>query len=171
MRLHGISRDVFDRSGKGLLEHPGSWSKQYGQRLEEAVRVLDDHLHTSAMLDSLQHCSTKNRFHWELFSVLNDFQVMAPRLLLALKDCDTGNSSRRSAASANLRKTLADFEKAWEDLSNVYGKTRFVSYPAGYVPDRYFHFASQREDLTWMIQVEELLFGMINRWLEDNQLP
>jgi hexosaminidase len=152
------------------LKHPGSWSRRYGQRLDEAVTVLDEYPFTSAMLDSLYRCSMKNRYHWELFAVLNEFQVVAPRLLLALKACDTGGRARQLAGAGKVRRAMDDFDKAWDDLLNAYGKTRFVAYPAGYVPDRYFHFASQREDLTWMIQVEELLFGMINRWLEDNQL-
>ena len=51
---------------------------------------------------------------------------------------------------------MRDFDQAWSNLKSVYAITRFIVYPVNYVPDRYFHLASQREDLTWMIQVEEL---------------
>jgi hypothetical protein len=44
---------------------------------------------------------------------------------------------------------------------------RIISYPANYVPDRYFHFASQREDLSWMIQAEEMYYEMIEEWLQN----
>jgi len=52
-----------------------------------------------------------------------------------------------------------------KEVENVYGETRFISYPPDYIPDRYFHLASQREDLTWMIQPEELFINMIQKWL------
>jgi hypothetical protein len=51
-------------------------------------------------------------------------------------------------------------------VERVYGQTRFISYPVNYIPDRYFHLASQREDLTWMIQPEELFIGMIEKWMK-----
>jgi len=152
------------------LQNPGTWSTKYEQRLGEAVLILDEFQHTSKVLDSLQQCSRKNRYHWELFSAINDFQVAAPRLLLALKQCDVDDTARQLAGAEKVRNTLKEFDKAWEDLQTVYGETRFVSYPSNYVPDRYFHFASQREDLTWMIQVEELFHQMINRWMDANQL-
>ena len=152
------------------LQKPGSWSKTYEQRLEEAATVLDEFQHTSKVLDSLYNCSSKNRYHWELYAAMNNFQVLAPRLLLAMKQCDTKDPAQQLAGAQKLRSAMADFQKAWEDLQLVYGKTRFVSYPSNYVPDRYFHFASQREDLSWMIQVEELLHPIINQWMDNNQL-
>jgi hypothetical protein len=152
------------------LQNPGSWRKKYEHRLGEAVSILDEFQHTSKVLDSLYHCSTRNRYHWKLFAAMNDFQVIAPRLLLALKQCDVKNRAQQLAGAEKLRNTLTEFDRAWENLQIVYGKTRFVSYPSNYVPDRYFHFASQREDLTWMIQVEEQLHEMVNSWMDNNQL-
>ena len=40
-------------------------------------------------------------------------------------------------------------------------------YPPNYIPDRYFHLASQREDLSWMIQAQELYEEMIRKWLQN----
>jgi len=65
---------------------------------------------------------------------------------------------------------MQDFQQKWDMLNKVYGKTRFTSYPDGYVPDRYFHLASQREDLSWMIQAEEMYCSMIEKWLKNNLL-
>ena len=132
--------------------------------------ILDEYQFTSSAMDSLYHCSAKNRYHWELFSVMNDFQVMAARLLLALKQCDVKDRAQQLAGAEKVRNTMTEFDRAWENLQIVYGKTRFVSYPPNYVPDRYFHFASQREDLTWMIQVEEHLQQMVHSWMDNNQL-
>ena len=152
------------------LQNPGSWSKKYEQRLSEAAIIIDHYQHTSTLLDSLYHGSKRNRYHWEIFSAINDFQIAAPRLLLALKQCDTDSKAQQLAGIEKVRYALTEFDKAWEDLQTVYGKTRFISYPSTYVPDPYHHYASQREDLTWMIQVEELFHQMINRWMDSNRL-
>jgi hypothetical protein len=66
-----------------------------------------------------------------------------------------------------VKKAMKEFQQAWTDLESMYGQTRFIAYPANYVPDRYFHLASQCEDLTWMIQAEKLYVGMIEKWLES----
>jgi hypothetical protein len=68
-----------------------------------------------------------------------------------------------------VKQAMQEFYQAWLELKTVYSQTRFVAYPDGYVPDRYFHLASQREDLTWMIQAEELFFGRIEKWLQSHQ--
>jgi hexosaminidase len=79
--------------------------------------------------------------------------------------CDSPDQDEHKKGIEQVRKAMADFQVAWTHLQEVYGKTRFVAYPEGYVPDRYFHLASQREDLSWMIQAEEMMLGMIEEWL------
>jgi hypothetical protein len=64
---------------------------------------------------------------------------------------------------------LAEFDSAWENLKKVYAETRYIEYPEDYIPDRYFHFASQREDLSWMIQAEELFHRMIRDWISEQE--
>ena len=152
------------------ISHPGDWTKKYKVRLDEAAKQLQNYQSTSKQLDELYKISIRNRYHWELYSVLNNFQITAPKLLLALKQCDVKDETKREAGFIVVKKTLDDFDKAWLELKYMYGKTRFIEYPKNYVADRYFHFASQREDLTWMIQVEELVHPMINEWLDSNQL-
>jgi hypothetical protein len=86
--------------------------------------------------------------------------------LLALKETDNSEKAQQNAGFEEVKKSMKDFNRAWKEVENIYGQTRFISYPANYVPDRYFHLASQREDLTWMIQAEQLYFGMIEKWLK-----
>jgi len=61
---------------------------------------------------------------------------------------------------------LDEFDKAWVELKNVYAETRHIASPETYVKDSYYHYASQREDLTWMIQVEELLHEIVREWAD-----
>jgi len=149
------------------LGNPGTWTIQYEDRLKEAAIILENYKITSEKIDELYSQSKRNRYHWEIFKALNDFQVSAPALLLAIKQSDTADENQRDIGKENVKEALTAFNESWKKLKTVYSKTRFIAYPDNYVPDRYFHFASQREDLTWMIQAEELFHKMINDWIEE----
>jgi hypothetical protein len=143
------------------LKAPCSWSKKYAGRLGKAESIAREYLHTSKVLDGLCRNSKRNRYHWEVFSALNNFQVTAPHLLLALKQYDTADKALQESGTTRVMAALQEFDKAWAELQGVYSKTRFIAYPEGYVPDRYSHYASQREGLSWMVQVEGLLHQMV----------
>ncbi|QGY46152.1 family 20 glycosylhydrolase [Maribellus comscasis] len=152
------------------LQKTGEWSKKYKDRLDRARAIMNGYLIVNRKLDSLYHSSHRNRYHWELFMALNSFQVKAPQLLLALESCDTSNKEQFAAGKIKVREALVGFRQAWEELEQVYAQSRFISYPEGYVPDRYYHFASQREDLSYLIQVEENFHKMVRGWMElDNE--
>ena len=149
------------------LENPGEWTKKYKNRLDEAEKQIVTYQSTSKQLNDLYRASIRNRFHWKVFSAINDFQITAPKFLLALKQCDVENKSKRDKGYKAVRKALDEFDAAWENLKSVYAETRHISYPDNYIADRYFHFASQREDLSWMIQVEEQIRPIVNNWLNE----
>ncbi|EFK97003.1 glycoside hydrolase family 20 protein [sediment metagenome] len=149
------------------LQNQGQWSVTYAQRLAEADAISREYQYTSKTLKDLHNHSNRNRYHWELFSAINDFQVTAPHLLIALEQCDTADKVSLESGLANVKAALSEFDQAWVKLKETYGKTRFIASPENYVPDRYFHFASQREDLTWMIQVEELFHKNIIQWIAN----
>lgn len=169
--LEGQENRVFDYTSK-LIElpdpkEPGAWSRKYKDRLDKALVENGRYPELSGKLKNLQNISGRNRYFWELSGALYDLQITAPRLLLALKECDTPDKAKFATARAHLQEVQKEFGDAWANVLSVYAKTRFISYPETYVPDRYFHFASQREDLSWMIQAEEMFHGMIDKWLAD----
>jgi hypothetical protein len=148
-------------------DNPGSWSKKYEDRLNEASVIAAEYPNASKTLDFFFRSSIRNRYHWELLIAINDFQVTAPHLLLAMKECDTDDKTRLEPGIEQVNAALVEFNNAWSNLQNVYAKTRFISNPENYVPDRYFHFASQSEDLSYLIQAEELFHKMVHQWLNQ----
>ncbi len=146
---------------------PGKWSRQYDDRLRLARTIMDDHQSVSGILTGLREETNRNRYHWEVLEALYHFHITAPRLLLAIEQCDQEESKRSPGATDQVRKALDEFTRAWKNMERVYAKTRFIEYSQSFKPDRYFHFASQREDMTWMIQVEEHLHPMVKKWMEE----
>jgi hexosaminidase len=170
----GIENRQFDYATKLIelpdLKSPGSWSLKYKIRLDKSVAEMNNYSALSGRLAELCNASKRNRYYWELSGALYNLQITAPSLLLALKETDTADINLRKKGFESVKRAMAEFHQAWADVESVYSQTRFVSYPSNYVPDRYFHVASQREDLTWMIQAEELYFGLIEKWLKQNEI-
>jgi len=146
---------------------PGRWTELYKERLAEAEKILADYKITSIAIDELYTQSKRNKYHWKVFKALNDFQITAPGLLLALKQCDTKDKNQLAAGKQKILDALNEYNITWENLKSVYSETRYIAYPDNYVPDRYFHFASQREDLSWMVQAEELMHKMVREWMVE----
>ncbi len=169
--LEGREKIQFDYTSKLIelpdLKSPGSWSQKYKNRLDKAIIEMNNYKNLSERLTELCNTSKRNRYYWSLSKVLYDLQSNTPRILIALKECDSADKVKQKSGMGNIKKAMNDFQRVWTEVQSVYGETRFVSYPSNYLPDRYFHLASQREDLSWMIQAQELFFGMIEKWLQS----
>jgi hypothetical protein len=170
--VEGREKIQFDYTSKLIelpdLNSPGTWSNKYKNLLDRALIEKNSYKELSGRLTELYNKSGRNRYYWSLSIALFNLQSTIPDLLLALKESDSADKIQQEAGFEDVKKAMKEFQDTWKNLENVYGQTRFISYPPNYVPDRYFHLASQREDLTWMIQPEELYFGMIDKWLKIN---
>lgn len=145
---------------------PGSWSAKYKDRLEKSRIEMGKYSSLLEELEDLQNRSKRNRYYWQLSIALHDLQVTAPQMLLALKQSDTADAKLRQKGIEAVRQALRNYDQAWTNLKQTYAETRFISYPVNYVPDRYFHLASQREDLSWMVQADEKIHEQIIDWLQ-----
>jgi hexosaminidase len=170
--VEGREKIQFDYTSRLIelpdLNSPGAWSKKYKNLLDRALIEKNSYKELSGRLTELYNKSRRNRYYWSLSIALYNLQSTIPDLLLALKESDSADKVQQKVGLENVKNAIKEFHETWNELKNVYGQTRFISYPPNYVPDRYFHLASQREDLTWIIQPEELYFGMIDKWMGKN---
>ena len=168
--VEGREKIQFDYTSKLIelpdLNSPGTWSKKYKNLIDRCLIEKNSYNELSDRLIELYNKSRRNRYYWSLSIALYNLQSAIPDLLLAMKESDSPDKIQQHAGLEDVGKAIKNFQEAWKELENVYGQTRFISYPPNYVPDRYFHLASQREDLTWMIQPEQLFLGMIEKWLK-----
>jgi hypothetical protein len=166
----GREKIQFDYSSK-LIElpdrnSPGVWSKKYEKLISRALIEKNNFKSLSGRLEDLGNKAKRNRYYWRLSLSLYRLQSTIPDLLLALQECDGNERGLQRKGFTDLRTAMDEFQESWKKVETVYGETRFISYPPDYIPDRYFHLASQKEDLTWMIQPEELFLDMIQKWLK-----
>lgn len=167
--VEGREKIQFDYTSK-LIElpgrdSPGVWSKKYEKLLKRALTEKNDFQSLSVRLEDQINKSKRNRYYWTLSLSLYRLQSTIPDLLLALQESDSNEKGLQRKGREDVKIAVDRFQKCWKEVENVYEETRFISYPPDFIPDRYFHLASQREDLTWMIQPEELFINMIQKWL------
>lgn len=169
--LEGQENKAFDYKKKLIelpdLKSPGNWSQQYKDKLAKSVNAMNDYPLLAAQLNALKYGSKRNRYYWKLSLSLYNFQSTTPNLLLALQQADSPDKAQQKAGMEKVRQALERFHRAWNNLQEVYSETRFVAYPSNYLPDRYFHLASQGEDLGWMVQAPVLYEAMIKKWLQN----
>jgi hypothetical protein len=164
---------LFAKSLKDLkdipdLASPGTWSQKHKDRLALAEKEVEHYGKLAQQFAELSKKARRNRYRLEVLSAINDLQVTGAHLVLALKKCDVADKAKQKEGMKSVREVLKEFDRAWANLQAVYAKTRFIAYPENYVRDRYFHIASQREDLSWMIQTEEEYHKLVRDWLEAN---
>jgi hypothetical protein len=169
--LEGQEKKQFDYSSKLIdlpdLNSPGTWSLKYKDRLEKALLEYNNYKNLSGKLVELYNSSSRNNYYWKLSLALYNFQFTTPKILLALKEADNPDKKKQQKGLEGVKKAMKEFDGVWQELQLIYSQTRFISFPVNYVPDRYFHLASQREDMSWMTQVDELFFEKINKWMDN----
>jgi len=152
------------------LKNPGAWSGEHKDWLDEAVRAIETYKQTSRQLAELSKQTRRSRYHLELLTAINNFQITPANLMLALKQCDTNDQTQRQAGFKAVQAAIDEFEVTWGKLQKVYAQRRFISYPENYVKDRYWHYASTREDMSFMILNQQNYHPKVSQWLkEQNQ--
>jgi hexosaminidase len=163
----------FDYSTK-LIDLPnpkniGEFSRKYQDKLNRSAIELNKQPTVSKMLTDLENKATRNKYYWLLSSAIYRFQLATPALLIALQQCDVADEAKRKAGLTAVEKAVDELHASWLNLNQAYSVTRFITLPPDFVKDRYFHLASQREDLSWMIQAQELFEQKILTWMKNIQ--
>jgi hexosaminidase len=167
----GTENRVFDYSTKLIelpdLKEPGAWTNMYREKLTKAEIEINNSHRLENKLKNIANNAKKNKYYWQLLTVLYKLQNTSPQLLVALKQCDNQDKAMQKNGKMAVEKALLNFENTWKELLEIYSKTRFTDYPCNYVPDRYFHLASQAEDLSWMVQAQEIYHKKLKDWLKE----
>jgi hypothetical protein len=144
---------------------PGAWSERNADRLATARLELERHQVTGVAFDELMTHATRGRFALRLMRALNDVQVSAWRLLLATAECDTRG---RDAAGPQLRNEIERFWEAEAGFLTIFGETRFLDNPPGYLLDqnRHPHLANVRNDPSWIFAIESGYCARAIAWLQ-----
>jgi hypothetical protein len=115
-------------------------------------------------LNSVKELAIRNTFRLQVYVEVNKLVRYSPQMLLALESYDLAATPEDKAeAKTHMLNLAAQFSTLREGLEAVYGKTRILEKPAGYLldQDHHIHLANQSISFDWQFLAELLFFEKI----------
>ncbi|MBN9385848.1 MAG: beta-N-acetylhexosaminidase [Chitinophagaceae bacterium] len=154
-----------------LMELPttgdkGKWSRRYQQKLHDAAASMDIY---RLIKDRIQRCMTlsrRNRYALEILDQINELQGYSANLLLLIKKYDESNTAE---ALIQIREWVNGFTAMRTKLEQVFGRTRMMGNPDGYIRDTnlHLHLANGTNNTDWMYYYELPMNRKIGEWLRS----
>ncbi len=136
---------------------PGAWSEKYDDKLNAAAAALEVSEEIAATIASMKTETHRNRYRLEVYEQVNNLVLFSAQALLALKAYDTaGDDQAEQEAMEAIQLLHADFSALRTVLEKVYGKTRILTKPEGYLldQDHHRHLANQSISFEWQFAAE-----------------
>ncbi len=145
---------------------PGDWSKRHAARLDSARAQIDDCRRIATAITDARANALRNRYTLDIYQRNCELFAFPAQLLLALADVD---SQADSASKDRLLALIDDFDALKADFIDTYGRTRFMTQPAGYVADmnHHKHLAALTPDAQWLFLYENACIDSIRKWLAE----
>lgn len=147
---------------------PGQWSEKYKSKIEQAEQEAVRYKKIAAGLKEVQQRATRNRYTLDIYEQINELQIFPTRLLLALSRYDKADdTASKNKAAEELKNVCASFYTMRSTLEEVYGTTRFMSMPEGYLAGSNHpkNMAARSYDNDWMFLYELPMVKQIEKWL------
>lgn len=159
---------------KGVIDFPdiddkGAWSLEHTDLLKEASQMLERTDSIEQKIKSARSLALRNDYNLEVYEQVNKLTQYSPKLLLALEDYDQAKTREEIAASATKLKELqSGFESLRQEFEEVYGETRILTKPDGYIldQDHHIHLGNQSLNFDWQFLGETMFFEKLDQQME-----
>lgn len=146
------------------LDSAGSWTEKYQERIskaEENLKVVEEVL---SKIEASKKAAIRNTYNLEAYEQVAKVVQFTNQALLTLAKLDHPSGEEKNIAEAELAGMEAKWNSIESDLEKVYGKTRVLDKPEGYVldQDHHVHLANQAKKFSdWQFYVEGLFLEKI----------
>ena len=155
-------RSMEDPLSDGIIDLPladqkGAWTEMYAERIEAARKVMDDCESVAATLSVMKQDALRNQYRLDVYSQVNELIRFSAQSLLALQVYDTAGSEMEEEEALRVIAALpGELSVIREKLERVYGQTRVLSKPGGYIldQDHHQHLANQTLSFDWLYTAE-----------------
>lgn len=165
---NGNRNDLVSNQFKGLIDIPdpnnkGVWSEKYSDRLELAREILSQSDSIGTMIKIAKNTARRNHYTLQVYEQVNNLINYTAQMLLTLEafDKSTQEYSDRLSAISGLQ---GQFGKMRSTFEEVYGKTRILTKPEGYIldQDHHQHSANQTRSYDWQFIAEIALLNKVD---------
>jgi hexosaminidase len=147
----------------------GVWSERYQEKIEDAMSNrarLDSVLQ---LIQETKKLAVRNTYALEVYEQVAHAAQFSNRALITLAELDEPSGEKKSQAQAKLRGIQEEWTAIQSQVESVYGKTRQLNKPAGYIldQDHHVHLANQALNFSdWQFYVEGLFVEKVGKELE-----
>jgi hexosaminidase len=158
-----------DPAFQALIDFPdvnnkGEWSKENARRLEQAAMAVEECKIIAAKIAAMKEEDVRNPYTLEVYEQVNNMVQFTSVALLKLKALDEAQNEQQVEEAVKAIKQLPnEFNALRNEFEEVYGKTRILTKPDGYIldQDHHSHLANQSVSFDWQFYAEMLLMEKI----------
>lgn len=137
--------------------NPGRWAKKNRSLLDAAAAQIERCEVIDRQLQYAYDMARRNRYSLEIYASNNRLFLFPARILKALETYDiSSDDDSRENAKTEIAKICDTFKDTKQHIITIYGKTRFMEQPNGYISDlnHHRHLAALTQDSNWLFLYE-----------------
>jgi hexosaminidase len=155
-------REMADPATEAVIDLPfsgekGAWTAKHSKRLEEAAAVMRDCNEIASTIETMKSQAIRNHYRLEIYEQVNQLVSFPAQVLFALQAYDIAQPGlEEQEAMAVIQMLQMDFNSLRSELERVYGRTRVLTKPGGYLldQDHHRHLANQSVNFDWQFGAE-----------------
>jgi hexosaminidase len=170
-------RTMEDPVNEAVIDLPFSgdhedWSSEYSMKLQNAAMAQRNCNKVEAILDSMKMKAVRNKYRLEVYEQVNNLVRFSGQVLFDLMAYDISSTAKeKQEALARLQQYPEDFKVLRAELEEVYGRTRILHKPEGYLldQDHHHHLANQSINFDWQFGAEIYFLEKLEQQLNNLQ--
>ena len=148
------------------------WSSEYSMKLQNAAMAQRNCNKVEAILDSMKMKAVRNKYRLEVYEQVNNLVRFSGQVLFDLMAYDISSTAQeKQEALARLQQYPEEFLLIRTTLEEVYGRTRILHKPEGYLldQDHHHHLANQSINFDWQFGAEIYFLEKLEEQLNNLQ--
>ncbi len=140
-----------------LADQKGEWSKMNEGEIELARKILEDSEAVAETLSKMKQQANRNQYRLDVYAQVNELIRFSAHALLALDAYDIAlDEADEAAALIEIEALPGKLASLREEMEGVYGETRILNKPGGYMldQDHHHHLANQTLSFDWLYTAE-----------------
>jgi hypothetical protein len=144
----------------------GAWTKANQERIEKAKGNLAKVDTVLQRLAEVKKLARRNTHQLEVYEQVAQVVQFSNRAIITLAELDEPSGEKREVAKSRLKQMEAEWASIQSKVEDVYGKTRQLDKPSGYIldQDHHHHLANQALKFSdWQFYVEGLFLEKVKK--------
>ena len=141
------------------LDSAGKWTEKYQSKITQAQANLARVDSILQQIQEIKKSALRNTYQLEVYEQVAEVVQFSNRAIITLAELDEPSGEKRVVAKSKLQQMEAEWVSIQTKVEEVYGKTRQLNKPEGYIldQDHHVHLANQALKFSdWQFYVEGL---------------